>query len=192
MLLLSEILLSVISWFIFSRCGSQTRSRLTGCACWPTPARASRTSTSRSSSSQWTNRELWRLNIYLASASFLFKLGRKFSLKHDSALCIFTVLKKRANFIQAKKIDKLGMHSSDTGLIHFDDVRVPASNIIGEEGNGFIYQMLQFQASIEFTKLVQLNDGTSGPHIRKISPKYFFCFCQPGPGLQFVKFVQHL
>lgn len=39
------------------------------------------------------------------------------------------------------------MHSSDTGLIHFDDVRVPASNVIGDEGNGFIYQMLQFQVS---------------------------------------------
>lgn len=75
-------------------------------------------------------------------------------MKHDSLLCIFTVFKKRAYFFQAKKIDKLGMHSSDTGLIHFDDVRVPASNIIGEEGNGFIYQMLQFQASIEITKLI--------------------------------------
>ena len=39
------------------------------------------------------------------------------------------------------------MHSSDTGLIHFDDVRVPASNIIGDEGMGFIYQMLQFQVN---------------------------------------------
>lgn len=47
--------------------------------------------------------------------------------------------------VKAKKIEKLGMHSSDTGLIFFEDVRVPASNIIGEEGMGFTYQMLQFQ-----------------------------------------------
>ena len=47
--------------------------------------------------------------------------------------------------IKAKKIEKMGMHSSDTGLIFFEDVRVPAANIIGEEGMGFTYQMLQFQ-----------------------------------------------
>ena len=33
------------------------------------------------------------------------------------------------------------MMSSDTGLIHFDDVRVPQRNRIGEEGMGFTYQM---------------------------------------------------
>ncbi|XP_068236016.1 probable acyl-CoA dehydrogenase 6 [Palaemon carinicauda] len=44
-----------------------------------------------------------------------------------------------------KLIDKLGMRSSDTGQIFFDEVRVPAKHIIGEEGKGFIYQMLGFQ-----------------------------------------------
>ena len=46
---------------------------------------------------------------------------------------------------KAKKIEKIGMHASDTGLIHFDDVRVPVWHTIGEEGMGFTYQMLQFQ-----------------------------------------------
>ena len=45
----------------------------------------------------------------------------------------------------AKKIRKIGMMSSDTGLIHFDDVRVPQRYRIGEEGMGFTYQMQQFQ-----------------------------------------------
>jgi citronellyl-CoA dehydrogenase len=45
----------------------------------------------------------------------------------------------------AKKIRKIGMMSSDTGLIHFDDVRVPQRHRIGEEGLGFTYQMQQFQ-----------------------------------------------
>ncbi len=44
-----------------------------------------------------------------------------------------------------KKIRKIGMNSSDTGLIHFDDVRVPQRYRIGEEGKGFTYQMMQFQ-----------------------------------------------
>jgi len=45
----------------------------------------------------------------------------------------------------AQKIRKIGMHASDTGLIYFDEVRVPARNLIGQEGQGFIYQMQQFQ-----------------------------------------------
>jgi len=45
----------------------------------------------------------------------------------------------------AKKIRKIGMMASDTGLIHFDDVRVPQRYLIGEEGLGFTYQMMQFQ-----------------------------------------------
>ncbi len=44
-----------------------------------------------------------------------------------------------------KKIRKIGMMASDTGLIHFDDVRVPQRHRIGEQGEGFTYQMLQFQ-----------------------------------------------
>jgi citronellyl-CoA dehydrogenase len=42
-------------------------------------------------------------------------------------------------------IDKIGMRASDTGIVHFDGVRVPQHHRIGEEGQGFTYQMLQFQ-----------------------------------------------
>lgn len=45
----------------------------------------------------------------------------------------------------AKKIKKIGMNSSDTGLIYFDEVRVPQRYLIGSEGSGFVYQMMQFQ-----------------------------------------------
>jgi citronellyl-CoA dehydrogenase len=43
------------------------------------------------------------------------------------------------------KIDKLGMRASDTCPIFFDNVRVPQRNRIGEEGMGFMMQMVQFQ-----------------------------------------------
>ncbi len=46
---------------------------------------------------------------------------------------------------KARKIRKIGMHASDTGLIYFDDVRVPQRYRIGAEGQGFMYQMMQFQ-----------------------------------------------
>lgn len=45
----------------------------------------------------------------------------------------------------SEKLDKLGMRSSDTAQVFFDDVRVPQRNRIGEEGMGFVYQMQQFQ-----------------------------------------------
>ncbi|HVZ44386.1 MAG TPA: acyl-CoA dehydrogenase family protein [Ramlibacter sp.] len=45
----------------------------------------------------------------------------------------------------APPIRKIGMHSSDTGLVHFDGVRVPQRYRIGREGAGFVYQMQQFQ-----------------------------------------------
>ena len=45
----------------------------------------------------------------------------------------------------AQKIRKIGMNSSDTGLIYFDEVRVSQRNLIGQEGAGFVYQMQQFQ-----------------------------------------------
>jgi citronellyl-CoA dehydrogenase len=50
----------------------------------------------------------------------------------------------RPGFAVAKKLDKLGMRASDTGLLSFDDVRVPVANTIGEIGRGFQQQMVQF------------------------------------------------
>ncbi len=44
-----------------------------------------------------------------------------------------------------KKLDKLGMRASDTAIIHFENVRVPQRYRIGQEGAGFMYQMMQFQ-----------------------------------------------
>ena len=51
------------------------------------------------------------------------------------------------------KIEKIGMHCSDTALLSFDEVRVPVRWRIGEEGDGFIYQMRQFQEERLFAAL---------------------------------------
>ena len=47
-------------------------------------------------------------------------------------------------FEVTSKLDKLGMRASDTGLLSFDDCRVPVTNTIGTEGMGFQQQMAQF------------------------------------------------
>jgi citronellyl-CoA dehydrogenase len=46
---------------------------------------------------------------------------------------------------RSTKLHKLGMWASDTAQIFFDDVRVPQRYRIGNEGEGFVYQMQQFQ-----------------------------------------------
>ena len=55
------------------------------------------------------------------------------------------VLPMDAAGISKQKIHKIGMHASDTAQLFFDNVRVPRRNLIGEEGKGFTYQMVQFQ-----------------------------------------------
>src|SRR5919205_335752 len=47
--------------------------------------------------------------------------------------------------IREKKLEKLGMHASDTALLAFQDVRVPADAVLGEVGKGFYHIMWELQ-----------------------------------------------
>lgn len=59
-------------------------------------------------------------------------------------ISLILVERETAGFT-ARRLNKIGWHSSDTGELHFDDVMVPASNLIGEENRGFYYIMECFQ-----------------------------------------------
>lgn len=48
-------------------------------------------------------------------------------------------------FKRGKKLDKIGMHSADTGELIFEDVHVPVENLLGEENRGFYYLMEKLQ-----------------------------------------------
>ena len=54
------------------------------------------------------------------------------------------VLDRNTKGISATKLNKLGWKASDTGEIAFDNVVIPAENLLGEEGKGFSYIMQHF------------------------------------------------
>jgi citronellyl-CoA dehydrogenase len=58
--------------------------------------------------------------------------------------------------VVSRKLEKLGMWSSDTAELSFTDVRVPVTNTIGEIGRGFQQQMVQFQAERLITMYKQV------------------------------------
>lgn len=60
-------------------------------------------------------------------------------------ISLFIVDTDSPGYSVEKSLDKLGWRSSDTGLLRFDGVRVPAENLLGEEGQGFYYAMQNFQ-----------------------------------------------
>lgn len=48
-------------------------------------------------------------------------------------------------FIKSRKLEKMGLHASDTAELFFEDCRVPATNLLGREGDGFVPMMRNLQ-----------------------------------------------
>ncbi|MFD1020822.1 acyl-CoA dehydrogenase family protein [Thalassobacillus hwangdonensis] len=60
-------------------------------------------------------------------------------------ISLLVVERDTPGFSRGKKLDKVGLHSQDTAELIFEDARVPASNLLGNEGEGFYYLMQQLQ-----------------------------------------------
>jgi alkylation response protein AidB-like acyl-CoA dehydrogenase len=58
---------------------------------------------------------------------------------------LFLVPMDSPGVIREKRLEKLGMHASDTALLTFQEVRVPAENLLGQEGKGFYHIMWELQ-----------------------------------------------
>ncbi|GAB3378319.1 acyl-CoA dehydrogenase family protein [Lysobacter fragariae] len=57
------------------------------------------------------------------------------------AIGLFLVERGMPGFERGRKLEKLGMHSQDTSELFFNDVRVPAANVLGDPVKGFKYMM---------------------------------------------------
>jgi len=78
-------------------------------------------------------------------ADYLTLLARTSDDPGYHSFSLFVVPTDLDGFQVSRKLDKLGVRCSDTAELFFDNLRIPAENLISKEGEGFIYQMQQFQ-----------------------------------------------
>jgi long-chain-acyl-CoA dehydrogenase len=62
------------------------------------------------------------------------------SLDH-SGMSLLVLEEGMEGFTRGRNLEKIGLHAQDTAELFFADVRVPAANLLGEEGKGFAYLM---------------------------------------------------
>jgi len=65
--------------------------------------------------------------------------------KRHRGISMFLVERETPGFIVSRKLDKMGMRASDTAELAFQDMAVPAENLLGQEGKGFYEVMRIFQ-----------------------------------------------
>jgi acyl-CoA dehydrogenase len=78
--------------------------------------------------------------------------------KRHTGISMFLVERETPGFVVSRKLDKMGMRASDTAELAFQDMRVPAENLLGQEGGGFYEVMRIFQRE----RLVAGLHATSG------------------------------
>jgi alkylation response protein AidB-like acyl-CoA dehydrogenase len=66
--------------------------------------------------------------------------------KGAKGITLFAVQADMTGFERGRKLDKVGQPEADTSELFFDDVRVPAANVIGEVDHGFVYMMQRLVA----------------------------------------------
>jgi alkylation response protein AidB-like acyl-CoA dehydrogenase len=59
----------------------------------------------------------------------------------SKGISLFLVDTSLPGFSTGKPIEKIGQHSSDTGELFFENMRIPGDALLGEEGKGFVYLM---------------------------------------------------
>jgi acyl-CoA dehydrogenase len=71
----------------------------------------------------------------------LFLVAAKTADAGAKGVSLFLVEAERKGFSRGRNLDKIGMAAQDTSELFFEEVRVPAANLLGEEGRGFACMM---------------------------------------------------
>jgi alkylation response protein AidB-like acyl-CoA dehydrogenase len=69
--------------------------------------------------------------------SVLIVTAKRLNSSRPKEISSFIVESKWPGFSVGKKEDKLGLRASDTALLHFEDMKIPKENLLGQEGEGF-------------------------------------------------------
>ncbi|MDH3681701.1 MAG: acyl-CoA dehydrogenase family protein [Acidimicrobiia bacterium] len=104
-------------------------------------------------------------------------------------MSLLVVERGMAGFERGRNLDKIGQHSADTAELFFTDVRVPAANLLGEEGRGFEYlafNLAQERLSIGLTGLAAA-EAALGWTVDYVKERT--AFGQPIASFQNTKFV---
>jgi alkylation response protein AidB-like acyl-CoA dehydrogenase len=80
-------------------------------------------------------------NGYLADLIVL--VAKTDVTQNANGISLFLVEADRPGFARGRQLDKVGQHGMDTCELFFDDVRIPADNLLGTEGQGFLQLMQQ-------------------------------------------------
>ncbi|HEV3231332.1 MAG TPA: acyl-CoA dehydrogenase family protein [Candidatus Dormibacteraeota bacterium] len=78
-------------------------------------------------------------------ADFIVLVTKTERAKGFEGVTLFVVDTDTPGFIRSRKLEKVGMLSSDTAELAFEDMRVPASAVLGEVGQGFYHIMWELQ-----------------------------------------------
>ena len=77
------------------------------------------------------------------SADLIVVVAKTDPTQGSRGISLILVEADRAGFKRGRNLDKIGQNSADTSELFFEDVRVPITNCLGEEGKGFAYLMNQ-------------------------------------------------
>jgi acyl-CoA dehydrogenase len=80
-----------------------------------------------------------------ARANFMTLVARTEKKKGYKGMSLFLVDTDTKGFVVSRKLDKVGMRSSDTAEIFFEDMVIPEESMLGEEGRGFYNIMWELQ-----------------------------------------------
>jgi alkylation response protein AidB-like acyl-CoA dehydrogenase len=78
-------------------------------------------------------------------ADFLLLVAKTDPSQRHAGISLFLVDTDTPGFHVTRRLDKVGMWPSDTAELLFEDMRVPADNLLGEEGKGFHHIMWELQ-----------------------------------------------